>query len=94
MDDSHVTIGPKGSASFVGHDAVKLFRTMTLRNALSMYQKTKMKPNRAWTPTAMLNLAGHICGKTYKRGQYQAAIDDLTVWIETMRSALPITRID
>ena len=94
MDDSHVTIGPRGSASFVGHDAVELFRAMTLRNALGMYQKTGMKPNRAWTPTAMLNLAGHIGGKKYKRRAYQEAIDDLTVWIETMRSALPITRID
>jgi hypothetical protein len=71
---------------------VRLYQAVALKSALRMYAKCKMQPNRAWTPTAMLKLAGQFCGKTYKRGEYELAIADLTVWISTMQSALPITR--
>lgn len=66
---------------FTGEAGVATYRAITIKHGLMLYAKTKMKPNRAWTPTAMLRTAGQITGKTYKRGQYEQAIADLTAWI-------------
>jgi hypothetical protein len=41
--------------------------------------------------TNMLRAAGEITNTKYKRTQAAMAIDDLTIWIATMQSALPIT---
>ena len=47
---------------FVGKSGVDTFRAIALRSGLSLYAKTGMKPNRAWTPTKMLKVAGTITG--------------------------------
>ncbi len=88
--DSEIIHGPAGT-TFAGPDAVALYRATALWSGLGMYLKCKMQPNRAWTPTAMLKAASGITGKTYKRGQYQQARDDLKIWMDTMKSALPVT---
>ena len=75
--------------SFTG-DGVDLFRAATIKSGLGLYRKTGMKPNRAWTPTAMLAAAGQITGKRYKRGQFQQAEDDLQIWIDACKAAMPI----
>ena len=54
--------------------------------------KSGKKPNRAWTPTAMLAAASKITGRTYKRGQCELAAADLKRWADDMAAALPITR--
>jgi len=66
---------------FTGEAGVATYRAIALKHGLKLYANTGMKPNRAWTPTAMLRTAGQITGKTYKRGQYRQAIADLTAWI-------------
>jgi hypothetical protein len=80
------------STTFAGPDAVALFRAMAIRSAIGLYLKTGMKVNRAYTPTNMARAAGQITGKTYSRGKLALAGADLTVWIETMQSALPIRK--
>lgn len=51
-------------------------RGLIIASALSVYARTGMKVNRAYTPTAMLKIASEITGKKYKRGEYmQASID-------------------
>ena len=67
--------------TFSGPGGVATYRAIALKHGLKLYADTGMKPNRAWTPTAMLRTAGEITGQTYKRGQYRQAIRDLTVWI-------------
>lgn len=69
------------SITFTGPGGVTTYRAITLKHGLAFYAKTGIKPNRGWTPSAMLRTAGQITGKTYKRGQYQQAVDDLTAWI-------------
>lgn len=64
--------------SIVGKENTARFAIVVLRRALMMYQKTGMKVNRAYTPTAMLAAASQHTGKKFKRGQYQEAIDALT----------------
>lgn len=66
---------------FEGPKGVATYRAIVLKHALKLYAKTGMKPNRAYTPTAMLRAAGQITGKVYRRGQYDLAIADLESWI-------------
>jgi hypothetical protein len=88
MNESEVVVGA-GGTTFAGPDAVKLYAAMTMRSALRM-MKTGMRPNRAYTPKAVFAKVAEITGKTYKRGAYDQAIADLTVWIDTMKAAMPV----
>jgi hypothetical protein len=67
--------------TFSGPAGVTTYRAIALKHGLKLYADCGIKPNRMWTPTAMLKAAGGITGKTYKRGQYQMAVFDLTAWI-------------
>lgn len=67
--------------SFSGENGVKTFKAIALKNGLKLYARTGMKPNRAWTPSAMLQAAGALTGKVFKRGQYDAAIAALDEWL-------------
>jgi hypothetical protein len=78
-----------GGTSFVGPDAVACFAAFALASGLSLFAKTGLRPNRQWTPTAMLKRAGEITGKKYKRGQYEQAAADVRAWATEMRDALP-----
>jgi hypothetical protein len=40
--------------------------------------------------TGTLKLVKRYTGKTYKRTEVERAIADLTIWIETMKSAIPV----
>ena len=68
--------------TFVGQAGVSTFQAISLKHGLKLYAATGMKPNRMWTPTAMLRTAGQITGKTFKRGQYAEAVAALTDWID------------
>lgn len=87
---SEIIFSP-GSTTFYGPDAVHLFRALTLRNHLHLYIKTGLIPCKGMGITKMLALSTEFTGQKYKRSQTAQAISDLTVWIETMRSALPVT---
>lgn len=88
-NDSYVRVG-KGGTTFVGPDAVNLVRAATLVGALRMYVRCGMLPTRGVTATVMLRLAKEYTGKTYTRGQHAQAAEDVAVWINTMKAALPI----
>lgn len=61
----------------------RTYQAIALKHGLRLYAATKMKPNRAWTPTAMLRTASNITGNTYKRGEYLRAADDLDAMLTT-----------
>jgi hypothetical protein len=85
---SHIEHGA-GGTSFVGPDAVSCFAAFALASGLRLYAKTGLRPNRAYTPSAMLAAASRITGKRYKRGQHELAAADVQRWAEEMRDALP-----
>lgn len=60
---------------------IRVYQAAAIKSGLKLYANTGMKPNRAWTPSAMLKTASAITGKPYKRGQYAVAIADLESWI-------------
>lgn len=88
--DSSIDHGPGGTA-FVGPDAMLLFKAAQLAGFLRLYQRTGMVPTRGVTATRMLQLATEITKKPYKRGEYLKAADDLKVWCDTMKAAIPTT---
>lgn len=88
-DESHVTI-TAGATSFHGPDAVELFRAATLKSALGLL-KAGIRPCRGMTMTKALAMVEQYSGRHYKRTEVDQAVADLGVWIETMKSALPIT---
>jgi len=91
MHDSYIQHTSSG-VLFSGPDAVRLQHAITLRSAIKMYVASggQIIPTRGMGITKMLALAGGVTGKTYKRSQATQAQDDLHIWIETMKSALPI----
>jgi hypothetical protein len=91
MTESFIQAGA-ASTSFVGPDAVALFRAATLRSAIKLHQATGIKINRHVGIRAMLMHATALTGQPYGRRDHAKAIHDLTVWIEAMRSALPIVQ--
>lgn len=90
-DNSAITLHD-GGTSITGKDGMLYYKAITLKSSLSLFIKTgnRIIPTRGVTGPVMLRLASEFSGKTYKRGQYQQALDDLSVWIETMKAALPI----
>jgi hypothetical protein len=85
-----ITHHHRGGTTIQGKDGISFYRAITCKQALVFYMKTKMLTTRGATPTVLLAIASEYTGKKYKRGQYQAAVDDLHTWIETMRAGLQI----
>ena len=90
MNDSYISVGPHGS-TFSGPDAIRLQQAITLRSAIKMYVASggQIIPTRGMGITKMLALTSTITGKKYKRSQTAEPQQDLHIWIETMKSALP-----
>lgn len=62
-----------------------VFRARVIATGLRLYAKTKMMPNRHYTPTAMLRAASEMTGEKYKRGEYLKAAADLTALADEMQ---------
>lgn len=87
--NSYIQATPGAGMTFVGHDAVALYRAMALVSGLKLL-RVGIRPHRTLTATRALTLASDITGKPYKRYQYDAAITDLQAWISAMRAAVPL----
>ena len=74
---------------FVGPDATNLFRAVTLRSALGLL-KVGITPTRGLTTAKALKLATEYTGKKYKRTEIDKAREDIKVWCDTMKAALPV----
>jgi hypothetical protein len=90
MVESKITVSA-GGTSFVGPDATNLFRAATLRSALGLL-KRGIQPTRGYTRTRALAACTEYTGQRYwvSDAELDRAMADLTVWIETMKSALPV----
>jgi hypothetical protein len=87
MTDSYISTSTGGTC-FVGPDATHLIRATMLKHAIKM-AKSGMLITRGMTLTKSMKMVTYYTGKTYKRGQADAAIADLQVWCDTMSMALP-----
>lgn len=76
-----------GTISAVGPDAVALVALLTVASGAALYLNTGMKPNRAYTPTAMRDALNRATGSKAKN--LKAA---LTAYVEAMDAAgRPVT---
>jgi len=75
-----------GGHSFTGSD-VNIFRAAVMASGLRLYAKTGMKPNRAYTPTAMMRAASEITGRKFQARAYMAAAVALDDWINAAKNA-------
>lgn len=80
-----------GGTTFAGKDAVNLFRAITLKSSMRLWQATGMIPTRGVGIKQMLAIAEEYTGKKYRRSQVEQAILDVDHWIGVMKSALPVT---
>jgi hypothetical protein len=89
VNDDHIAVN-NGGVSFVGQDATRLYAVTVLRASIKLHRSTGLIPTRGMTITRLFQRATEITGRPYKRGQHDAAIADLTTWINTMKAALPV----
>jgi hypothetical protein len=54
------------------HDP-KTFQIVALKHGLKLYAKTKMLPNRLWTPKNMMATAEKLTGQKFKAQDYLGA---------------------
>jgi hypothetical protein len=92
MEESSITIA-NSHTMFAGPDATELYRAAVIRSALGLLMKG-IRPTRGATLTGTLKLVTRYTGRIYKHTEAARAIADLTVWIETMKSAIPVIRKD
>lgn len=79
-----ITTTKNGTTIYEG-SGIEAFRLIAIASGLELYAKTKMKPNRDWTPTAMLRNASMATGKSYRRGAYCEAAADIRKVVNEMR---------
>lgn len=58
----------------------ELYRAVALAAGLRLYASTGLRPNRTWTPTAMMRVAREITGRTFQARAYTEAADALSRW--------------
>lgn len=58
------------------------YQAIVIKNGLRLYAKTGMKPNRAYTPSAMMAVAARITGRKFKARDYTSAADALEAWLD------------
>ena len=87
--ESKITVTNGVATCYSGPDATELFSAMNVRMGLKL-AKVGIKLTRGVGYSDLLKMTKRYTGQTYKRGEYDRALADLQVWIETMKSALPV----
>ena len=75
-----------GGTSFTG-EHVNAYVCTALASGLRLYAKTGMKPNRAWTPKAMMAKAAELTGKKFGARDYEGAAAALKLKAEEIANA-------
>jgi len=78
---------PHGGMSFAGR-GVDVYRATVIASGLKLYAKTGIKPNRAYTPTAMMAAAREITGRKFKARDYMGASEALTEWAKALAAVI------
>ena len=90
MTDTEIKMLPGGGVVLTG-EATELYRAMVLDAALGLL-KRGVTPTKGLTGKQALAMVQRYTGKQYKRGQFDVARADLKVWIETMKSSIPVSK--
>lgn len=66
---------------FEGERGVSTYVAIAVKSGLKLYAKHRIRPNAAWTPTAMMRKASEITGESFKPRDYLGAVHALEKWI-------------
>lgn len=94
MSEPSIDYRKDGSlSSLQGKEAVDVYRVAQLMSSIRMMVKTngRLIPTRGFTMKKALTMATSYTGVSYKRTEAEKAIADLKVWLETMKSTIPVT---
>lgn len=87
--DTKIEYDKNGDArSFIGTEAVNVFAMAVIASSLRLYAETGMKPNRAYTPSAMMRAAEHHTGLKFKKRDYLGAADALSAKVQAEKERL------
>ena len=75
------------ATSFTGK-GVNVFAMAVVASGLKLYARTGIRPNRAYTPKAMMQAASRRTGKKYKARDYIGAANDLSELVQTLKREL------
>ena len=75
----------EGGMTFAGDDGTSLYQAIALRSALKLH-KVGIKINRHTRNKDLFRIASAITGRTYKAKAFDAAMADLTEWIEQAKA--------
>lgn len=87
---AHIEQHGNGGMSFVGREAVAVYRATVIEHALRFYVKTGMRVNRAYTPANMMAAACDITGMKFKARDYLGAAEAPLAWRTTPATVPPV----
>lgn len=61
------------------------YRAVMCKGALKLF-KVGICPGRGWTKTGAMQMASEFTGKTYKRGQLEVALRDMTDYVANLKA--------
>lgn len=73
-----------GTTTITGED-IDTFRSMSVAGMCKLYAKAKITPTRTVNATRLLEMAGEITGKKYRRGQHMTAYEDIMAMVRKVR---------
>jgi hypothetical protein len=90
MNDSRIEVS-KHSTTFVGADAVDLYRLMQIRSGIRLHKSSGMLLTRGATITKLLAMVTAVTQKPYKgKTKHDAALADLDQRIAALQASMPI----
>jgi len=64
----------------------QVYRAVVIKHGLIMWVRHKMKPNRGYTPSAMMRAASQITARTFRPSDYTGAIEALNHYLTENQS--------
>jgi hypothetical protein len=77
MTQNKIEMTANGGGVFAGPKGVDVYVLTVLASGLTLYAKSGMMPNRAWTPKRMMQAAANHTGKKFKARAYLEAAEAL-----------------
>lgn len=89
MTENRIEYDENGQArSFVGPEAVDVFAMAVIATGLRLYARTGIRPNRAYTPKAMMAAATRYTGLDFAPRAYEKAAEALTARVQAEKARL------
>lgn len=83
-----ITYNDQGQATSFTGEGINVFAMAVIATGLRLYASTGIRPNRAYTPKAMMAAAERYTGMRFKARDYIAAADALTARLQALKASI------